>query len=299
VVAYSGVTGLPVMSIALPTVPSFPQKLALSGTTLSVLMVASLSGFSVLYSYDLVTGAPGPSFPFFAEASDVFPIPGTSVVYVAGPGFIAPIDLAGTTAIPPITFPTSADHVTEVGLQGNLLYCVVSQGGGVAVTPVGLQVIDVTTHTTLFPSLLLPGAGVKLPRFRPGVQGPYLVDGLGVLGHLDPANWTWTPLQAGTGAVNVAISAGGDEAWIYCFLGAGGCSSQTLKVYNFGTNTLTTVSPLGPAYYPATLATIPSAQVRKAYILSSSGSIKIFQTDPQISVGSIPLPVGPHSVVVD
>jgi hypothetical protein len=132
------------------------------------------------------------------------------------------------------------------------------------------------------------------------VPGPYVVDTLGALGHVDPSTWTYTGLNAGTGTRSIAISATGTEAWLYCFL-VQGCLSPVMKVYNFATNTVTPVVPLTTADWFPSLSTVPSAQLRRAYIgfNAQNSQIRVFQTDPPAFLGYTQVPVQAHWTVVD
>jgi hypothetical protein len=308
---YDGQTGSALVSIALPTTPTAPFRLAsahVPGLVLALHHGIPPSPFSAGAPGAVTTftagGALGLHFPLSAaRPDDLLVVPGSHTAYLIAGSDVVGVDYVlgvetSTTSLPAINGPV-VDHL----LHGPLLLTLHDDGS--------IFGIDVATGAPApgFPVVVPTAGGSVARRLRAGPAAG--VDALAVL-FPDSAELVFlsastyqllgaVPLPAGTSMIE--LSPGGTE-WLLVQPGFGGGPfggtpvPGALLAVDAATLAATAVAAL-PSQAQTSLTPLPSDALRKAYVTSPNAAFYLFPTDPAGAGMELPLPVSAQRVVTN
>jgi hypothetical protein len=308
---YDGQTGSELTSLALPTTPTAPFRLAsahLSGLVLALHHGIPPSPFSAGAPGAVTTftagGALGLHFPLSAaRPDDLLVIPGSHRAYLIAGSDVVGVDYALGVEISTASLPAINGPVVDHLLHGALLLTLHADGS--------IFGIDVATGAQApgFPVVVPTAGGSVASRFRAGPAAG--VDALAVL-FPDSAELVFlsastyqflgsVPLPAGTSLIE--LSPGGTE-WLLVQPGfAGGPFGGTpypgaLLAVDASTLAATAVAAL-PSQKQTSLTALPSDALRKAYVTSPNATFYVFSTDPAAAGLELPLPVSVQRVLTN
>lgn len=217
-------------------------------------------------------------------------VPHTTLLLLRLATAVVPIDVATSTAHPPIPLPAGMGTLVDWQLSGNVLYCLHS---GRAATPfssgqpAALSAIDVTAQVPLFTQQLAMPAPVELLRAGPGSTGPSLFVYGSAAGTLEEfAQGSGQPtgsLPVGSGIVAMEPSSLGSEWLLLCDGPA--CGGPLLWSLAVGGSVLLPVLTL-PAPPQHLIAVLRSDTFGRCGVVTGIGAVQTAVTDPHGSASS-------------
>lgn len=290
------------------TSPALPAKIAVDGTTLYAMHTGTppspFGGGSPggIRSYDLNNGSPGIVVTLAAGNPDAMMLfPGTGFAYLRTGVSITPIDVVNATALSPIVLSSVATSggIGDWVLANNILYCVfpgAQPGLFTTGAPALLNAVNTLNHTALFPDAVNMNVNgpVTMLRYGPGSTGNTLFAFIPSypqpLIEVNPSSLlTIGPIAVSTGLSEMTLSPGGSE-WLLLCTGPVCGASQQLQTLVPPAMTVNTISPL--LYPMQLLISLPSATLRRAFMLHNYNTVVPFSTDfSGVPITTVPLPI--------
>jgi hypothetical protein len=311
-------TGVPVLNMSLPLTPGYPTKLGVEGSTLFVLYYGTAPNpFTpgtpgAVRTYSMPSGTPGLTVQLpSGNPDDFMMLPGTGLAYLRVGPDVVPVDLVAGVPLPPISVAAGTAGISEWALHNGYIYCLMAGqapnpfgGGGI---PPAINAVDTTTNTALHPAPIQFGVSPPATtlRYGPGTGGVPAVFAffptLSTVSELSPL--TFMPvsgISVGAGLIDMRLTASGQE-WLLLCNGIGCGGVPILQNMSPPAMVPATVTQL-PATVQSLLLPLPSATLRKAYIVLGTGDVAPFPTDPTASpffTVTLPVQAGQFRVVVD